>query len=142
MDIKSIVDSMIKKYDSHNPFDIVKSMKNVILVYAPLEGVRGFYQYFKRNHIIYIDEDLPEHEKIFVCAHELGHLLLHKKENRIFMDSKTFFKTSKYETEANLFALYLLIPDGLLHEYNDYTLSQLSKLLGYSEHLLELRIRM
>lgn len=141
MNIKDVVSSTISKYGSRNPFDIIKGMKNVLLVYAPLDNIRGFYQYFKRNHIIYIDEELSEHEKIFVCAHELGHLLLHKNENRIFMDNKTSFNTSKYELEANLFALYLLIPDELFYEHREYTISQLSNLLGYSERMLELRLK-
>lgn len=68
----------------------------MILVYAPLNGVRGFYQYFQRNHIIYIDENLSDSEKRFVCAHELGHMLLHKKANALFMDTHTFFNTEKY----------------------------------------------
>lgn len=78
MDIKKIVNSLVKKHKTRNPFEIVKGM-NVILVPVPLEGVRGFYQYFQRNNIIYIDDSLPEHEQILVCAHELGHMLLHKK---------------------------------------------------------------
>lgn len=78
MDIKKIVNSLVKKHKTRNPFEIIKGL-NVILVPVPLEGVRGFYQYFQRNNIIYIDDSLPEHEQILVCAHELGHMLLHKK---------------------------------------------------------------
>ena len=47
MDIKKIVNSLVKKHKTRNPFEIVKGM-NVILVPVPLEGVRGFYQYFQR----------------------------------------------------------------------------------------------
>ena len=88
MDIKKIVNSLVKKHKTRNPFEIIKGM-NVILVPVPLEGVRGFYQYFQRNNIIYIDDSLPEHEQILVCAHELGHMLLHKKANALFMDTYT-----------------------------------------------------
>ena len=52
MDIKKIVNSLVKKHKTRNPFEIIKGM-NVILVPVPLEGVRGFYQYFQRNNIIY-----------------------------------------------------------------------------------------
>ena len=41
MDIKKIVNSLVKKYKTRNPFEIIKGM-NVILVPVPLEGVRGF----------------------------------------------------------------------------------------------------
>ena len=52
MDIKKTVNSLVKKHKTRNPFEIIKGM-NVILVPAQLEGVRGFYQYFQRNNIIY-----------------------------------------------------------------------------------------
>lgn len=45
MDIRNLVQSLVRKYNTRNPFEILKQ-KNVILVYAPLNGVRGFYQYF------------------------------------------------------------------------------------------------
>ena len=114
MDIKKIVNSLVKKHKTRNPFEIIKGI-NVILVPVPLEGVRGFYQYFQRNNIIYIDDSLSEHEQILVCAHELGHMLLHKKANALFMDTYTGFNTTKYEKEADLFAMELLVPDQVLY---------------------------
>lgn len=104
MHISNTVNKLVSIYKTRNPFEIIEGM-NVILVFYPLNGVRGFYQYFKRNNIIYIDERLQKNEQLFVCAHELGHMLLHKKTNAVFMDTRTYFKINKYETEANKFAL-------------------------------------
>ena len=84
MDIKERVNEIVQKYGTRNPLEIVKAM-DAILVFHPLDGVRGFYHYFQRNHIIYVDERLPENELLFVIAHELGHLFLHKDSNAIFM---------------------------------------------------------
>lgn len=83
MDIKKRANQIAHRFQSRNPFEIVRGL-NVILVDAPLSGVRGFYQYFQRNHIIYLDETLSEQERTLVLAHELGHLFLHKKANAIF----------------------------------------------------------
>lgn len=140
MNIHSLAESIVKKYHTRNPFEIIRE-KNVILVYAPLVDVRGFYQYFQRNHIIYIDENLSEHEKVFVCAHELGHMLMHKKANAVYMDTKTCFNTNKYEIEANTFAAELLIPDEVIKENSKLTTEQLSRLLGYEQTLIELRLK-
>lgn len=140
MDAKEKANALVKKYGSRNPFDILDHL-NVIVVFYPLKGVRGFYQYFQRNNIIYIDERLSYREKMLVCAHELGHMLLHKKSNALFMDSRTFFSASKYEKEANLFAVELLISDEILSEYRDYTVDQLSRLLGYHKNFIELRLQ-
>lgn len=112
MDIKKRANQIAHRFQSRNPFEIVRGL-NVILVDAPLSGVRGFYQYFQRNHIIYLDETLSEQERTLVLAHELGHLFLHKKANAIFMDTRTHLKTAEYETEADTFAIELLLPDGL-----------------------------
>lgn len=140
MDIKGIVNSIVRKNKTRNPFEIIKGM-NVILLFVPLKNVRGFYQYFQRNNLIYIDESLPEHEQLHVCAHELGHMLLHKKANALFMDTYTGFNTTKYEKEADLFAMELLIPDEIFLEYQDYTTEQLARLLGYNEELIKLRLK-
>lgn len=140
MDIKKLADSLVRKYGTRNPFEIIKNL-NAIVVFYPLEGIKGFYQYFQRNNIIYIDEQLPDHEKIFVCAHELGHMFLHKKANAIFMDSRTQLTTSKYENEADRFAVDLLIPDDVIEDNMDLSLDQLSRLFGYSKRLVELRLK-
>ena len=138
MDIRNLVQSLVRKYNTRNPFEILRQ-KNVILVYASLNGVRGFYQYFQRNHIIYIDENLSDSEKRFVCAHELGHMLLHKKANALFMDTHTFFNTEKYEVKANTFAAELLIPDELIFEHPDMPADQLARLAGYNEKIMNFK---
>ncbi len=139
-DIKLRVDRLVRQHKTRNPFEMVMGM-NVILVHYPLVGVRGFYQYFRRNNIIYIDEMLPDTEKSFVLAHELGHMLLHKKSNAIFMDTRTCLNTSRYEMEANTFAMHLLVSDEDIEKYRDYTLEQLSRTLGYHQKLVGLRLK-
>lgn len=140
MEIKARVNKLVLKYKTRDPFEMIKGM-NVILVFYPLDGVRGFYQYFQRNNIIYIDETLSDHDKAFVLAHEIGHMILHKKSNAIFMDSRTQFRTSKYENEANKFAIELLISDESLSEYSNCTIEQLSQIYGYHQKLIELRLK-
>lgn len=140
MDIKKKANALVRKYSTRNPFEIIKHL-NVIVVFYPLEGVRGFYQYFQRNNIIYIDERLPENEKQFVCAHEMGHMFLHKQANALFMDSRTFLNTSKFELEANRFAVDLLISDDIIEDHIEFTTSQFERLLGYNKQLIELRLK-
>ena len=138
MNIKQKATSLAKKYNSRNPFEIIKNL-NVILVYYPLKDVRGFYQFFQRNNIIYIDENLSENEQIMVCAHELGHMILHKNSNALFMDTRTHFVTTKYENEANTFAAELLIPDSIILDNPGMTKSQIARLSGYNEKIMEFK---
>ncbi|MCI7449066.1 MAG: ImmA/IrrE family metallo-endopeptidase [Blautia sp.] len=139
MEIKAKVRKLVRKYKTRNPFEMIRGM-NVILVLYPLKGVRGFYQYFQRNNIIYIDEALSDTDKAFVLAHEIGHMLLHKKSNAIFMDTRTQFKTTRYELEADKFAMELLISDEFLEENSYYTVEQISRMTGYSQKLIKLRL--
>lgn len=139
MNIKQLVDSLVRKYNTRDPFEIIKNL-NVIVVFYPLRGVNGFYQYFQRNNIIYINESLGRFEKAFVCAHEIGHMMLHKKANAIFMDSRTQLNTTKYEIEADRFAVDLLISDDAIENNIELSVNQLSQLLGYRKQLIELRL--
>ena len=140
MNIKKKADELARRFQTRNPFEIIRGL-NVILVFAPLIGTRAFYQYFQRNNIIYIDENLSRHEQMFECAHEMGHMFLHKKTNAIFMDTRTGLNTNRYEKEADTFAMDLLVGDNILAEYQEYSMEQLSRLLGYEQRLIELRLK-
>jgi len=140
MDIKKTVDRLTKKFQSRNPFEIIQGL-NTILVFVPLVDTKAFYQYFQRNNIIYIDENLSKSEQAFECAHEMGHMFLHKKTNAIFMDTRTGLNTNRYEKEADTFAMDLLVGDNILAEYQEYSMEQLSRLLGYEQRLIELRLK-
>ena len=138
MNIKQKANSLARKYNSRNPLEIIKNL-NVILVYYPLEDVRGFYQYFQRNNIIYIDDELSENEQKVVCAHELGHMFLHKNSNALFMDTRTHFVTTKYENEANTFAVELLIPDSIILDNPGMTKNQIARLAGYDKRVMDFK---
>lgn len=78
---------------------------------------------------------------MWVCAHELGHMFMHKRENVVFMDTKTHFNTTVYEREADRFAIELLVSDDLLMEYQNCSISQVARSLGYTEEILNLRLK-
>ena len=97
---------------------------------------------FLKNHrYIFLNQDLSPHEKKLVMAHELGHAILHRKENCYFIRNKTFLSTNRIEMEANYFAAELLISDQMIAENQYLTLQQLSRLLGYSEKILEMKVQ-
>ena len=70
----------------------------------------------------------------------MGHAILHPNASTPFLRSKTFLSVDKLETEANTFAVNLLIPDETILENLNYTTDQLSRLLGYNRKLIELRL--
>lgn len=74
----------------------------------PLIDCRGYYMKAFGQDYITISEDLVGVVKRFVCAHELGHYLLHQRFNRIFMDYRTRMIPDRFENEADKFAMHLL----------------------------------
>ena len=124
---KIIVDKLVEKYNTYDPFEICEKI-NINLIYADLGGVRGLYRYSKRNKIITINSILPDHEKLNVCAHELGHAVLHSEYNRIFLNS-TFFLPSKFENQANRFAAYLILK-GYADDIENMTVTDIAKITG------------
>lgn len=138
MKAKDYAVRLMKRYKSNDPFTIARLL-NILLIYCPLVGLNGFYQYHKRNHIIYLSEDLDEHLVRFVIAHELGHMQMHRSMNAVFMDAKTYNPHSRFERQANIFAVELLLPDDLLREYPDCTVYQLARSVGVPEEFVELK---
>ena len=57
------------------------------------------------------------------------------------MDTYTGFNTTKYEKEADLFAMELLVPDQVFLEYQEFTTDQIAHALGYNEELIKLRLK-
>lgn len=140
MDIKSLAEKLVRKFGTRDPFSIAKKLGYTI-IYTPLVGVRGFYQYLKRCHIIYLDPELDEATARFVCAHELGHSLLHRGLNRIFMDTRTLMVSSRYEIEADRFAANLLYDDYDLQNLLDFPVSTAATSMGVSEELAAYRLQ-
>lgn len=68
-----------------------------------------------------VNDNIPTDSPLFqvIVAHELGHALLHRKENCAFIKNKTLLLTTGIEREANQFAATLLIPDDLIESLMD-----------------------
>ena len=110
MDIKAIVDGLVRKYKTRDPFAISAEL-GLIVLFKPLIDMRGFQCTLKRRKFIVINEDLDEQQQRLVCGHELAHHLLHRGINRIFMDHNTRYVMQKYENEANCFSTELNYSD-------------------------------
>lgn len=114
--IHNTVSKIVKKYKSNNPYKIAK-IKGIVLLYADLGETLGFYFYDSRIKFININNKLDENLQRFVCAHELGHAMLHPKSNTPFLKRQTLFSTDKIEREANEFAVHLILYNKNLEDY-------------------------
>ena len=136
---KQLAVSLTRRHGTCNPFTICQDLGYIIL-FKPLGTVRGLYRFVHRCHIIYINDELDEQSAKFVCAHELGHSLLHKGFNRVFMDVHTHMITSRFETEADRFAVDLLFDDCTLQSYLEYPIAKAAEHMGISHELARYRM--
>lgn len=143
MDIRREVAYLKRYYKTDNPFDVIRA-KNILLLYEELGLIKGYYNRVLRQKQIHINCNLEGNQRIFTATHELGHAIMHPKANTPFLLANTYQSVDKLEIEANKFAVEFLITDETLYEYlkyQEYTLEQVSRLLGYQKELIELRLK-
>ena len=139
LDIKKKIAYLKKKYCTSNPFELADAL-GILVIKEDLGSIEGYYNKQLRQKQIHINCNLSEKDILFTCAHELGHALLHPDSNTKFLRNNTLLSVDKLEREANYFAIELLVSDEAIQEYKSYTIEQLSRLLGYSERLLLLKL--
>lgn len=139
-DITKLTKKLIKKYKTNDPFELAQCL-NIKIFIEPLGNINGFYQSCPKNKVIHLNENLDEFQKVIVCAHELGHALLHSKLNILFLEKNTFFIKNRYENEANKFAAELLVVNSVLKECPSYfSNEQIASALNLPKELIQLKL--
>lgn len=120
----------------------IAAFAGIKILQMPLGSISGNYMLINRKRWIFINDEIPTDSPLFrvIAAHELGHALLHRKENCAFLKHKTLLLTNGIEREANRFAAYLLITDDMLQDFCGYTQEQFCNCTGYPKELIELRV--
>ena len=131
MTTRASLKSLIDRFTSYNPFDLCDQY-SINMVYDNLGSVYGYYCFEKSRKFIVINNTLEYAIKRLVCAHELGHALLHPELNAFY----TVFPRSKYERQANDFAVNLLLA-AAREDYPDCDYYQLARIAGIPNYLLE-----
>lgn len=108
---------LVKKYKTNNPFELSNALKVNVVFWDLHKEINGFYKYDRRNRFIFINNNLNTEIQQFVCAHELGHVVLHPRSNTPFLRQNTLFSIDKIEVEANTFAVQLLLSEQNLQDY-------------------------
>ena len=102
------------------------------------------YKYLKKNRFAVINENLDPFTKTLVCAHELGHDILHQNLARkvCLQEFILYDMKSRPEYEANLFASEILLPDDIILSLarDGYDIEQISKELCTDINLIALKV--
>ncbi len=109
--IIDIAESVNEQYRGNSIFETAENAGNKVW-FRKLGTLKGFYICENNSRYIVINEELDERIKEVVCAHELGHDMLHREMSKGgIRESTLFLSSNKTEREANLFAADLLISD-------------------------------
>lgn len=93
-----------------SPKKFLESLADVLFIPLSPGRIRGasFVSSADRP-VVVIDAGLSWRERDGVCLHEGAHIILHPWANRLFLQSATLFVPSRYEAEADIFALAYLL---------------------------------
>lgn len=128
-------------YGTNNPFELCERMGIICASTALPSSVNGFFRQLGDKCVIMLNDALGYGEKKYVCAHELGHAVMHKGFNSLFMSKATCLNVDRLEREADIFAVNLII-ESAEYLYNTFglsTRSQISNFYGLDERLVDLR---
>ena len=119
----SLPRDLILAHSTRDPFRLAERL-GFYVRFISTKKQKGFCINILNNYFIYINENMSEQMQRMTCAHELGHILLHRDRLRRARDGRfqrivemeLFDITSSTEYEANLFAANLLIDERVLGE--------------------------
>ena len=96
---------LIREYGTRDPFQIAFLM-DVAVKFINTRRQKGLCAVFDGYPFIFINQNLSEQMQRMTCAHELGHILLHKDilaGNVPLLEYELFDIRNSTEYEANVF---------------------------------------
>ncbi|WP_338911952.1 ImmA/IrrE family metallo-endopeptidase [Clostridium perfringens] len=139
MNIKNLAKQLIKKYGLNDPLEIALA-KGIILLEEDLGEVYGYCHTYKRQSFIHLNKNCSLKTKRLVCAHELGYLLIHPKEEIHLVTDSSLEPKDDFERYARIFAAHLLISDEMIKEYEGKSAEDMAKCLDLSLEFIRIKL--
>ena len=138
------VEEMVRYAGTRRPAEICDVYHIQIRLRDLQRRLKAYYFYIDRIHKIIMDENISDQFKDILIAHELGHFSLHKDIAMMkgFQEQEVLEKrdTEPLETEANLFAAELLLPDeDVLECLKEHTFFETAAILNVPAALLDFK---
>lgn len=127
MGVKKVIDTLYNVYSEYHtadPFELCEHLGYQIRYKNyNVDAMKGYYTKVLDDVYIYINSNLSRFSQSIICAHELGHALMHDNAGNHFNGGDM-----QKEYEANLFAAYLLLNESAydikFENMNSYLLQQ------------------
>lgn len=139
--IDKYVDGVIELTCTNDIFEIYKTLdieiKRVDKDNSMLHGNEAIYiRSYLGLELVFINDSLPFRYEKFILAHELAHALLHIDQAQAAYNNDLIIR-SKFELQADYFALKLLDISIDKYYYEGCTFEQVAKSLCVCEAILE-----
>ena len=142
-----IPSKLISRYGTRDPFRICREKDIEIMYRDDFIGQKGAFSLMLNVPFIFINNNLSDEMKRIVCAHELGHAMLHRKlcrqrKNQTIYEYEIFDIRNSTEYEANIFAANLLIDEREMNEYMSYgyDIVQTARAMNLNVNLLLIKL--
>ncbi len=118
--IEETVETLINDYNLTPPINLESICKNLNIKIKEVDFDDGLSGMLTKQ-TIYLSTNIHENRKRFTLAHELGHYLIHKKQDNSykgvrFRSEHIASQEKNEEREANHFASLLLIPTKFIND--------------------------
>lgn len=109
---------LIKKSGTNDPFVIASDNNIMVKTVTDFKSLKGLYTIIKRKRVIILNGNLPYEEQKIVCAHEIGHDIMHREyaKNKVLHEYVLCDIKAKTEYEANMFAADILFDDSEIYK--------------------------
>lgn len=139
MEAKKIAVKLMNKYNTNNPFLLAEHVGILVNYEKLLPNTLGYFSNKFRIKIIHINNSINYELSKFVCAHELGHAIMHPHVNTPFLINNTFLSIDRIEREANIFGVEIIIPDSEIKNIGSCTVKNLSRIYSVPEDVVRLK---
>ena len=136
---------LIRKYGTRDPFVIAEELGINIIMCSEFKRQKGAFRVIAKNPFIFINANLSEEMQRIVCAHELGHALLHRKLAETsggMLEFELFDINDQGEYDANAFASTLLLDEeelmDMVREGSDVV--YIARTMGTNVNLILLKL--
>ena len=106
-------EELVADANSRDPFQIADEIGLQIQMVKDFTVLKGVYMILHEVPWAFINDNLDEQLKRIVCAHEIGHHVLHQDLVRqtMLQEFSLFDRKNRPEYEANVIAAEILLPD-------------------------------
>lgn len=105
---------LFRKYKTRDPFAVAEEVGVQVLFEEGFKEQKGAFKVILKTPFIFLNPHLSEHMQRIVCAHELGHALLHRElgtQKQPLMEFEVMDIVNDAEMEANVFAAELMLDE-------------------------------